>query len=297
MLDKIYKKYVPKSIRKVVYRSFLRDLFSLRRDFKLTVKAKCSLWFGFLLPKSPENKLYALMGRYGIQPLPYKFTVKYRDLEVEKGFDEKTKLFYVVHKNKKLFFPENLIPEKVEQLYKGILMEQDIESPHRYVESYSELKGKTLLDIGSAEAIFTLDVIDLVDHAYLFECEDYWQEALRATFAPYSDKVTIVNKFVNDKNDGQNTTIDEFMKDKSIDNLFIKMDIEGSEMAALRGAKQVIDSGKNLQLAVCTYHKDEDASEISNYFGENGIDYTQTDGYLFFENKFRKAVIRGKKDN
>ena len=79
-----------------------------------------------------------------------------------------------------------------EAVYRGLLIEQDKRSAHRYVDSYEELKGKTLLDIGAAEAIFTLDTIECIDHAYLFECDESWIEALEATFAPYKEKITIV---------------------------------------------------------------------------------------------------------
>lgn len=83
-----------------------------------------------------------------------------------------------------------------EVAYRGLLIEQDKRSAHRYVDSYEELKGKTLLDIGAAEAIFTLDTIEYMDHAYLFECDESWIEALEVTFAPYKEKITIVRKYV-----------------------------------------------------------------------------------------------------
>lgn len=109
-----------------------------------------------------------------------------------------------------------------EVAYRGLLIEQDKRSAHRYVDSYEELKGKTLLDIGAAEAIFTLDTIEYIDHAYLFECDESWIEALEATFAPYKEKITIVRKYVSDVNDEDNITLDTFFRDegKSIDNLF-----------------------------------------------------------------------------
>ena len=83
-----------------------------------------------------------------------------------------------------------------EAAYKGLLIEQDRRSAHRYVGSYEELRGKTLLDIGAAEAIFTLDTIEYINHAYLFECDEAWVEALNATFTPWKDKITIVRKYV-----------------------------------------------------------------------------------------------------
>ena len=89
------------------------------------------------------------------------------------------------------------------------------------MDSYEELKGETLLDIGAAEAVFTLDTIDYIDRAYLFECDEAWIEALEATFAPWNDKIMIVRKYVSDVDDDNNITLDTFFQDEGrpIDNL------------------------------------------------------------------------------
>jgi FkbM family methyltransferase len=48
---------------------------------------------------------------------------------------------------------------------------------------------------------------------------------------------------------------------------FIKMDIEGAEMRALKGAEETIKRDKPL-LAICVYHKPGDAIEIMNYLNQ-----------------------------
>jgi len=68
------------------------------------------------------------------------------------------------------------------------------------------------------------------------------------------------------------TTIDDFCNEvKMVPNL-IKMDIEGGEMAALRGAKNtIVKYGPRLQ--VCIYHRCEDLWEIPLFLKELRPDY------------------------
>lgn len=53
--------------------------------------------------------------------------------------------------------------------------------------------------------------------------------------------------------------LDDLLQDKKV--TFIKMDIEGSELAALKGAEQIIRRQKP-KLAICIYHKLEDVWKI-----------------------------------
>jgi FkbM family methyltransferase len=64
-------------------------------------------------------------------------------------------------------------------------------------------------------------------------------------------------------------TLDEIISDEVT---FIKMDIEGSELAALRGSEQTIRKNKP-KLAICVYHKAEDLVEIPRFIMSLGLDY------------------------
>jgi hypothetical protein len=232
------------------------------------------------------------MGKYGITSYPYPYMLEYKKLLITVEFDKTFHLPYVLHNNKRLFFPATYTNEKVIKDYRSLIIEQDEQSSHRYVRSYSELKGKTLLDIGSAEGIFALDTIELVDRVYLFECEDFWITALEATFAPWKEKVSIIKKYVGNKTTDTNITIDDFLSDKMQNNLFLKMDIEGAEMWAIEGAANTLKNGSNINCAITTYHRINDPENISDYFKSLGYQFEFSSGLMYWSKRLSKGVIR-----
>jgi hypothetical protein len=70
--------------------------------------------------------------------------------------------------------------------------------------------------------------------------------------------------------------------------------VEGAEMKALNGMKQIINSSKHIKLAVCTYHRPDDYNDITTYISNMGMDYSTSDKYMLFDRipYFRRGLIR-----
>lgn len=68
-------------------------------------------------------------------------------------------------------------------------------------------------------------------------------------------------------------SIDDFIERRQLDRVdFIKMDIEGAELATLKGAEQVLRKFRP-QLAVSVYHRPEDLVEIPRYLASLDLGY------------------------
>jgi len=87
------------------------------------------------------------------------------------------------------------------------------------------------------------------------------------------------------------TTLDDYASGHSRRVDFIKMDIEGAEMAALEGSRRVLGEYKP-RLAISAYHKPEDLWEIPNKLKDLNPDYLLMFGHhtpIFWESVFYAA--------
>jgi hypothetical protein len=297
MIGNLYRHIIPVTLRSKIYQLFLKDLLLILRNYKVILLGKFVYYLYNILPSFSKKDAYSFIGKFGVTPYPGDYSIKYKSIPVQVKYDDNYDLHYVFHNGKKLFFTSQFEPNYIEELYRSLITEQDIVSPHRYVKDYSELEGKTLLDIGSAEGLFTLDVIDYISKVYLFEVEDFWIDALNATFEPWKEKVIIVKSYVGLNNIQNQVALDSFMMDKEHNNLFIKMDIEGAELNALKGATNLIANGENIELAICTYHHSKDALRISQFMHQLGYQTTFTNGYLYWGKMLNRVMLRGSKKN
>lgn len=235
----------------------------------------------------------------------YHFFDTYMENTVPIFWDEEASMFYATYHSKRMYFARRIhTVEAARNYYNSIILEQDLLSPHRYLTDKFQIgEGEVGIDLGTAEGIFALDVVDNAEFLYLIEPDAEWVEALKWTFRDYEDKIKIIKAFVSedDTKDGY-ISIDGLIGQKRIN--FIKMDIEGGELNALKGATGIL-TGQRVKLAVCSYHHTEDYDSICAYLGKFGYRTSHSKGYLICtgewekENEdidFRRAIVFADKD-
>lgn len=258
------------------------------------------------LTETPTDEIAAALDYLQRKPLavfPYDFQDEYIADMIEVFFDQEKGLRYVLHEGKKLYFKKRWGKKKIQNLYNLLLKEQDIQSPHRYLSPHFGFdNGEVLVDVGAAEGNFALSNVEKASRVIIFEADKEWIEPLNATFEPWKDKVEIVNKFVGNITDSQNTKLDDHISVNGA-GMFIKIDVEGAESRLLNGCKRILSEQKPLKVAICTYHKQNDEKDFTELLTQLGFNTTPSNGYmLFFYDKkmsapyFRRGLLRAVKN-
>lgn len=234
----------------------------------------------------------------------YDFKIKYDDLNIEIFFDDRYGMFYVYHNSKRMYFSKHYnTKEKVKAYYSYLLLEQDMESPHRYLTAQFNIKeGDIVIDAGAAEGNFALEIIEKASKIYLIETDEEWIEALQVTFKDYQDKIIIIKKYLTSINAGKYATLDSLITEPVN---FVKMDIEGNERDALEGAKRLFECSDDLKCAICVYHQDFDEILVKDIMETYGMDCSTTPGYMWFpfgerqkytSTRLCRGIVRGVKN-
>lgn len=162
------------------------------------------------------------------------------------------------------------------------LMEEQLPtSPHLYTtQDHKVCAGDVLIDAGVREGNFALRYVDLCSKIYLFEPAAEWLEPLKRTFEAYRDKVEIIPRFVSDVTADDQITLDDAIDLRGA-NVFLKMDVEGAEPRALRGAKRLLTTNK-VKASVCTYHNADDLIRVKSLLRGYGFRTTTSAGYMIY---------------
>lgn len=279
----IYRVLVPKPLRTVLLKRSLRVKILNYYD---------SLAENEVNEEQKEVTRYILNNEVRI--LPYKFHADYAPEKVHVIYDPEKGMRYVLQDGKRLYFKKRWGEKKIQRSYCELMREQDRESPHRYLtDSFTIGKEDVLADIGAAEGNFSLAVIEIVKKVYIFEYDQEWIAALKATFEPWAEKVEIINKFVSDHNDSENIRFDTFFE-KNNAVTFFKIDVDGAESLVLGSCDKVFDSPGSFKIALCTYHKHDDEKDFTRLLKDYGFTVTPSKGYMinYYDKKLKAPYLR-----
>jgi len=302
MIKKLAKALIPDFILALRHQLLKRKAFvSMRRRFTEIIRYYEHLSLHELSTEKREVINFLKRNIKSDSPLQYPVSKMYDSTKINVYYDKDQQMNYVLHNNKRLYFKKKWDQSStVKEAYNNLLIEQDLESPHRYdTQTFSVEEGDVVVDLGSAEGIFALSVIERVKRMYLFEVDQDWISALEATFKPWREKVTIINKYVSNVDSDDMVTLDTFFKSGQID--FIKADIEGAEPKLLEGASKILSRQFAPKLVLCTYHRQNDAEILEKMLSNYGFTTSYSKGYVLWHlDEFqppylRKCLIRAEK--
>ena len=219
------------------------------------------------------------------------FVTKYKKLEYPVVFDDEKKLFYVLCNNRKVFMKKSLDTErKVRACFDLFFMEQDRSCPHCYENFMPENDIDVLIDLGAAEACFTLRHVEKAKKIIIVEGDSEWCEALKYTFEEYEEKVLILPYFVSDIDSHfeKYITLDTILKKYLLkyrgkfSSCVVKMDIEGYEEKCLSCSDSFISFFTDLTFICTCYHHKSAKNNISHLLSKKGFSIEYSKGLMYF---------------
>lgn len=299
ILKKILKTLTPDSWREKSLHRF--NLWKDKRDQKF-LRRKILQFYEKKEKLIPEElDVLNFLRENPLQIFPYYFIEKYKKEDIIVHNDSKRDLRFVLHNNERLYFKRTMSPQTIKSLYLGLQLDQDSNSPHRYLNENFKIGARdVVIDAGAAEGNFSLNVVKKAQKVVLFECDEGWIEPLNATFEPWKEKVVIINKKVNDQESQNSVSLDRLYKEHKF--TLVKADIEGDEGLLLQGLRETLNKNIPLKIVICTYHKKNDLKDFQKLLGEYGFNLTTTPGFMIYlydkpltEPFLRKAILRAER--
>ena len=296
-IKKYYKLIVSYELRSLIWSC-------KQKKFKKTIKEKILDYYSNVNNLNFEvNSVLNFLKNNKLEVLPYKEIKEYNPA-ITVYFDKNIGLNYVFFQEKRMYFKKSMNKFDIKQYLKGVLKEQHILSPHRYLtDEFNIEPGSVVADIGVAEGIFALSIIEKASFVYLFEPNIEWVEALRCTFEPWIEKIKIIPKFVSEKVSLNTITLDKYFYDNLLIVDFLKIDVDGGERKLLQGSHDLFRHNSLLKIAICVYHNQNDETEILTILQEHNFNCALSNGFMlyFYDENFnapflRRGLIRGTKN-
>ena len=232
-------------------------------------------------PEEYADEIRYLRKKGDLYIYPYEFTDKYlEEKDSFKVYKEK-KNQYVLHKGKKLYYPYSFSSADVLENYTQLIIEQDELSPHKYFSDNVNFEKGIFVDVGSAEGIISLDIIEMADEVYLLERSKEWISALQETFMDYMNKIHIIPYYAGSYDSDITITLDTLLSKYGNKDIFVKIDVEGMELEVLRGCINTIKKN-NCKFSCASYHTNTMERKIRDFFIRLGYCTETGDGYMLF---------------
>lgn len=261
------------------------------------------------------NYIFSLHDIY----LGIKLNVKgYREFPNEEVICMKNGMRYLKIGTSKIWVSENCFkPNELAYIYNEVFLSSN-KNPHAYENDYVKInKDDYVIDAGACEGFFIRYALDRGSNVFAFEPLKLLFENLVLTYKNEiaTNKLKIINKGLSDENKcikfdtGTNyiceskinpsgteecevTSLDLLVESHVIPKVdFIKMDIEGAEISAVKGAKKTICKFKP-KIAIAVYHEYEYANIIKSILLEYRPDYNVSFGGCYtFEKPYRPYMI------
>ena len=242
---------------------------------------------------SAVSEIKKVLNYHGINSVYeiYKLCLMMHDVEVQLLGNSLTELYTAYssladEKSRKIFL--DYLSIRLAPFENEGLMAKNYEPNQYFTEELIALsQHESFVDAGAYDGDTMLDFFHLVngkyDDYYAFELDDKVFKTLEKTVNHTSEaeKVKLFNKGLWDKNEdifystgetvssigsgekiGKVVRLDDVLEAKKV--TFIKMDIEGSELNALKGAEKIIKQQQPV-LTISLYHKINDLWQLINY--------------------------------
>lgn len=187
---------------------------------------------------------------------PNVINIRYEPIEIENFYNSQRNLYKTL-----TYWKDNYLDKEPDYIGGHIIS-------HGFTYFFNEIfieEGDTVIDLGAAPGDFSAVCVQKgAAKVYAFEPEEKNSSNLKKVSKLNDNKIEIIRKYCGANTDvnSNRLSLDDFVKDNNISKInFIKADIEGAEVEALLGAKNIL---KNFQpkLSFCTYHSFDDEKNI-----------------------------------
>jgi len=202
----------------------------------------------------------------------------------------KTNSIYIKGIKKPLFYPKAMVADTLRQVIVESLYSNNwhfYEIPQTSVE-----RNDVVVDCGTAEGLFSFLIAQRCKKIYMIEPLPDFVKCLKKTFAPF-DNVEILQFAISDIEtnailsmngiassvvsqgegiDVKVTTLDSLFFEKGISVSYLKIDVEGYDYLAIKGAVNLIKKYKP-KIAVAVYHDFAHENQIRNFLKSIAPEY------------------------